>query len=296
MLTQLSGNESGLVYYSTMDEGQGQTIADATGGGNTGILGANTIVTINDPAWITYDPYNRDPRGDYLIPVTEHSLLFNNPDGTYTRKLKNGDEINFNAQGLQTSVVEKNGNTTNYEYDGQGKLISITDPVGLVTTLTYSGDKIASVTDPAGRITNFETDGSGNLTKITDPDGAFRLFTYDSNHRLTSQTSKRGFVTTYQYNFAGKNIGATRPDGSTVSMSPQWMVGLVDPSTGLGTQNNPAPAVLPSAVKAASTDGNGKTTPRYSTISVLSSIQPIHWAEGQFLPESGKQRYQNNRP
>jgi len=260
MSTQLSGSESGLVYYSKIDEGQGQSIADATGTGNTGTLGHNASVTTNDPVWITYDPYNRDTQGDYVIPVTEHSLLFKNPDGTYTRKLKNGDEVHFNALGLQTSVVEKNGNTTNYEYDGQGKLISITDPVGLVTTVTYSGEKIASVTDPAGRITNFETDGSGNLTKITDPDGSFRLFSYDSNHRLTSQTSKRGFVTTYQYNFAGKNIGAIRPDGSTVSMSPQWMVGLVDPSTGLGTQSNPAPAVLPADVKATSTDGNGKTT------------------------------------
>lgn len=260
MSTQLSGSENGLIYYSKIDEGQGQTIADATGTGNTGTLGANANVTVNDPIWITYFQYNRDLGGDYLIPANEYSLLFKNQDGTYTRKNKNGDEINFNQQGLQTSIVDRNGNTTNYEYNGQGKLISITDPVGLVTTLAYSGDKIASVTDPAGRTTTFEMDGSGNLTKITDPDGNFRLFSYDSNHRLTSQTSKRGFVTTYQYNFAGKNIGATRPDGSTVSMSPQWMVGLIDPSTGLGTQANPAPFVPPSAVKATYSDGNGKTT------------------------------------
>ena len=43
------------------------------------------------------------------------------------------------------------GNTTSYAYDGQGRLTTITDPVGLATTFAYSGDHLASVTDPARR-------------------------------------------------------------------------------------------------------------------------------------------------
>ncbi|MCH7633160.1 MAG: RHS repeat protein [Proteobacteria bacterium] len=46
-------------------------------------------------------------------------------------------------------MIDRNGNTTNYAYDGQGRLTTITDPMGLVTTLAYSGDRLASVTDPA---------------------------------------------------------------------------------------------------------------------------------------------------
>jgi Rhs family protein len=128
----------------------------------------------------------------------------------------------------------------------------------MVTTLTYTGGKLSSVADPAGRTTTFEHDETGNLVKITDPDGTFKQFSYDSNHRLISQTSKRGFVTTYQYNSAGRNIGAIRSDGSVATVSPQWMSALIDPSSGVGTQSNPAPLVRADQVAASYTDGNGK--------------------------------------
>ncbi|HWP91606.1 MAG TPA: LamG-like jellyroll fold domain-containing protein [Thermodesulfobacteriota bacterium] len=203
MSVQLTGNESGLVFYANFDEGQGQVLNDLTGG-NNGILGNKTLVSDNDPTWITYKPYNRDTDGDFITPPGDYSILFQNPDGTFTRKMKDGTVINFNAQGLQTSVVDRNGNTTTYQYDGQNRLTSITDPVGKITTLTYTGDKLSSVTDPAGRTTIFEHDGAGNLIKITDPDGTFRQFSYDSNHRMTSQTSKRGHITTYQKHTRGQ--------------------------------------------------------------------------------------------
>jgi len=277
MSTQLSGSESGLVYYTKMDEGTGQTFADSSGGGNNGTLGHNTSITSTDPAWITYEPYDRNTQGDYVIPVTEHSVLFKNPDGTHTRRLQHGEVIHYDAQGFQTSIVHRNGNTTNYEYDGQGRLLSITDPVGLTTNLSYAGDKISGVTDPAGRTTVFQVDGSGNLVRITDPDGTFRLFSYDSDHRLISQTSKRGFLTTYQYNFAGRITGATRPDNSTISIVPQWTVSLVDPASGLGTPSNPAPYVQSGQDKATYTDGNGKvTTAKFNDFGyIIESTDPM---------------------
>ena len=46
---------------------------------------------------------------------------------------------------------------------------------------------------------------------------------------LISQTSKRGFDTTYTYDFAGRNVLATRPDTSTNAVLPGETVGLVDP-------------------------------------------------------------------
>ena len=39
-----------------------------------------------------------------------------------------------------TSRVDRNDNTTSYAYDPQDKLTTITDPVGLVTTLAYGPD------------------------------------------------------------------------------------------------------------------------------------------------------------
>ncbi|MFQ5964050.1 MAG: MopE-related protein [Candidatus Scalinduaceae bacterium] len=190
-------------------------------------------------------------------PPGDFSTLEQNIDNTFTRTLKNGTKINFNASGLQTSIVDRNNNTTTFAYDANDNLTAITDPVGLVTTLTYTGDMLSSVTDPAGRVTTFEHDSEGNLTRITDPDGSNRQFSYDGRHHMTSQTSKRGFTTNYNFDFAGKFVSSNLPDGSTRQLGPTDTVGLIDPLSGLGTENNPAPVVRPDDGIATYTDGNG---------------------------------------
>ena len=49
----------------------------------------------------------------------DFSTLVKNSDATYTRSIKNGTQVNFNAQGLQTSLVDRNNNSTTYAYDGE---------------------------------------------------------------------------------------------------------------------------------------------------------------------------------
>ena len=46
----------------------------------------------------------------FTSPPRDFSTLIKHPDGTYTRTFKDGTRINFNAQGQQTSVVDRNGN------------------------------------------------------------------------------------------------------------------------------------------------------------------------------------------
>ncbi|MCG8434279.1 MAG: hypothetical protein MJA83_09640 [Gammaproteobacteria bacterium] len=167
--------------------------------------------------------------------------------------------MNFNADGLQTSVVDRNGNATTYAYNTESRLTSITDPADLVTTLVYTGGRLSSITDPASRVTAFEHDADGNLIKITDPDGTARQFTYDNRHLMVTQVSKRGFSTTYEYNFAGRTTKANRPDGSSVSLVPAQTIALVDTSSGQGGQNNPAPNVRPEDVLASFVDGRGNS-------------------------------------
>ena len=169
-LTQLTGNESGLVWYSPVDEGSGQVLNDLSISGiNAGLGCDGSDPDQCDPAWVTYPLSTATSVGEFSSPLGDFSRLIENADGTLTRIMKDGTEINFDAQGLQTSIVDRNGNTTTYSYDPNGLLISITDPVGMVTTLTYTGGKLSSITDPASRTTTFQHDGAGNLTKITDP-------------------------------------------------------------------------------------------------------------------------------
>lgn len=194
-------------------------------------------------------------------PEGEFSTMVINEDGTITRRMPDGVTSLFTSTGLHTSTTDRNGNRTTYQYDAQQRLISMTDPVGLVTTLTYgAGGKLAEIRDPAGRVTRFEHDAQGNLQRIIDPDSSARQFTYDARHRLLSQTSKRGFTTTYEYNFAGRHVKSNWPDTSTRRIASIEVVGLIDPASGLGTQNNPVPVVRPEAVVATFTDGNGNVT------------------------------------
>jgi|GEM_PF-1737301 len=197
---------------------------------------------------------------NFESPPGDFSTLVKNNDGTFTRTFKDGTRFEFDPQGRQSAVVDRNGNATSYTYDAAGRLTAITDPVGLVTTLAYSGDRLAAMTDPAGRTTTFEHDGDGRLVRITDPDGTSRLFGYDGRGRLVSQTSKRGFVTSYGYDFAGRNVSVQRPDGSSRLIQPAQTVGLLDPASGLGTVDDPAPVVRPDQVVASFTDGRGNTT------------------------------------
>lgn len=260
MSTQLNGDEPGLVLYTKMDSGQGQLIIDETINQNHGSLGSSQNPNIDDPAWVTYPISGQPQGGDFTSPLGDYSALFSNPDGTYTRVMKDRTEINYDAQGLQTSIVDRNGNTTTYAYDANGLLTSITDPVGMVTTLTYVAGKLSTVTDPAGRVTSFQHDGSGNLTQITDPDLTTRMFSYDSSHKLISQKSKRGFSSTYQYNFAGRNTSAVRPDGSSVLIQPSSIFTLPDVSIGLGSESNPSPVFRPNDAFTSFVDDDSNTT------------------------------------
>jgi len=199
-------------------------------------------------------------RAEFVSPPGDFSQLLKNVDGTFTRTLKDGTRIEFDDRGLQTALVDRNGNTTTYAYDTNGNLITITDPAGQVTNFTYSGGKLASITDPSSRTTSLSHDPRGDLVAIMDPDGTARGFAYDSHHRLVAQTSKRGYTTTYSYDAAGRFRRSVLPDGSSRELYPIATVGLFNSIAGLGSSQNPAPVVRPDEVSAIAVDGNSNVT------------------------------------
>ncbi|MBX3744935.1 MAG: VCBS repeat-containing protein [Verrucomicrobiae bacterium] len=201
----------------------------------------------------------RPDNNTFLSPPGDFAVLLKNGDGTFTRRLKNGTRFEFNAAGFQTAVVNRNGNTTAYAYEGE-KLIQMTDPVGLKTLLAYAANKLTTVTSSDGRVTRFEHDAAGNLVQITDPGGSSRQFGFDARSRMVSQTDPVGAVSRYAYNSAGQVMRAELADGSTRQFSPTAAAGLADPGTGLGSQANPLPTLLREDVAGATTDGNGNVT------------------------------------
>ncbi len=161
-----------------------------------------------------------------VSPPGDFSLLIKNPDGSYTRTLKDQTRYAFDTSRRLTSVTDRNGNRTSYEYNAAGRLGRITDPVGLQTTFVYAGNQLVSITDPASRVTNFTHDAAGNLTQVLDPDNTSRSWKYDSNHLQVGEVDKRGLVEQTFFDFAGRAKRSIRKDGTEIKIAPAEVRGL----------------------------------------------------------------------
>ena len=82
--------------------------------------------------------------------------------------------------------------TTINSYDANGRPLSITDPNGVQTTLSYNARGWLTSRQTSTETTTYQYDGVGQLTKITLPVGAFLSYTYDGAHRLTQITDQLG--------------------------------------------------------------------------------------------------------
>jgi len=189
-------------------------------------------------------------------PASDFTTIERQSDGAFIRFFNEGSQVHFDAEGLQTSSVDPNGNTTSFAYDGQQRLVSITDPAGKVTQLRYTGQRLSEIENPAGRITRFTHDATGNLTRITNPDESTREFSYDDHHLLTRQTDERGMVTEYTYDATGRLIMSRQPDGSERMLAASRTQALVaDPES--TSVDNPAPAVPAGDVESGFINGDG---------------------------------------
>lgn len=202
---------------------------------------------------------------DYKSPSGDYSTLKRNNDNTFTRTMKDGTVYNFDVNGLQTSMVDRNGNTTTYGYNGQNQLTTISVPasaaINFTTTLSYGADgKVDAITDPFGRTTQLHHDTNGDLIKITDPDLTERAFIYDNHHRIKTKIDKRDLETHYDYGFHGRNIQVNRPDNSTRKLIPVETLGLANLSAGVGTSQSPIPVIRPNEAVSTYFDGFDKMT------------------------------------
>lgn len=179
------------------------------------IGGTSNVVEVDAPVAPTEYPtpkiVNSSGTRIFVAPDGSFSTLTENADKSFVMTTKNGIKHNFNAAGLQTSTVDRNGNTTSYGYDGSLRLTSITDPMGLVTSFVYANNRVSTITDPSGRVTKLAYDG--NLTSITDPDSSVRYFGYNARHLMTAQTSSAA---------TSRNTSTTSLDACQITLA-RWL-------------------------------------------------------------------------
>ncbi|MBO5623217.1 MAG: hypothetical protein J5959_16490, partial [Butyrivibrio sp.] len=119
------------------------------------------------------------------------------------------------TEGNLYSVTDPEGNKTRYDYE-DGKVVSIRDAAGGITSLTYDENgNINTITDKAGVTTTYECDSLGRVLATIDALGNRTEYTLDSSDNITSVTDPLGNRTSYTYNSAGLLTQLTNPDGTT---------------------------------------------------------------------------------
>lgn len=114
----------------------------------------------------------------------------------------------YDGQGNISSVTNAAGHQTVLSnYDANGHVGRITDPNGLVTTLTYNSRGWLASRTVGNETTTYTYDGVGQLTRVTQPDGAAVNYTYSDAHHLTGITDDAGNSIVYALDLLGNRIG-----------------------------------------------------------------------------------------
>jgi len=105
-----------------------------------------------------------------------------------------------------SSVADMDGNTLSIGHNADTTISFVKDCTGRTLTYNYSGGLLYSVTDPLGRIFAMFYTGS-DLTQVNTPilGGNYYALTvigYDGNHNINSLKSTRGFASTFGYDTA----------------------------------------------------------------------------------------------
>jgi len=139
--------------------------------------------------------------GDRLVRRGDGAIeTFEKRDGTDAYEASHGRIFNIlSKDGDEYVYLTKQ--QTRYRFDADGKLVSITDPNGNATLLSYLDDLLDSVADTRNRTASFEHNENKLLTGVTYASHSIE-FAYDSDDNLISFQDPDGNTTQFTYNDA----------------------------------------------------------------------------------------------
>jgi RHS repeat-associated protein len=170
--------------------------------------------------------YSYDQAGELAVmtgpPVDTQSYAAQTPAST-----RPVTQYGYDTFGDQAQVEDPDDNVTTTAYDGDGRVVSATQPsytppgssaaITAATKYAYDGNgNLSSVTDPEGNVTSYAYDALGDVISVTDPQltgqsapGVWN-YTYDSDGEQLSATSPTGAQTQATYDNFGDEATSTQ--------------------------------------------------------------------------------------
>ena len=190
---------------------------------NNGVIGEKKTVTGNPIELTVFDALGREVR---------HTQTLFNGDTKSIIKVYDpyGNFLKISAPYIGDSPSK----WSTYQYDQYGRKVSYTDPVGRITSYSYSGNKttinkngisttseinsqgkLISVTDEGGTI-SYTLAADGQPVSVKAPGDIVTTFTYDRYRRQLSMNDPSHGISYTAYNAAGQIASETDATGKTV--------------------------------------------------------------------------------
>jgi RHS repeat-associated protein len=197
--------------FSNNSFGGAGTITDALGNQTRQTFDADRNVTqvVNARGFFSRSTYDggghRLTRTDYLNPYpdtsqsAQRSWAYDGNGNVLSAADPLGTESwTYDANNQPLTRTDKLGHSTTYSYDGQGRLLTVTDRNGVTA------------------VTNTYAAATGRLTATADALGEITMFAWDNRGRQTQVTGPTGNMTAYSYDLMDRVITTTFPDRTTV--------------------------------------------------------------------------------
>ncbi|MCU7921043.1 MAG: hypothetical protein KZQ95_22190 [Candidatus Thiodiazotropha sp. (ex Epidulcina cf. delphinae)] len=128
--------------------------------------------------------------------------------------LSSADDVtrfSYDSQGNLNTITNALGHVTRItRHDPSGRPLTLVDPNGLTTTLSYDArGRLSQQTLSDGttsRTTLYAYDAVGNLIQVTQPDGGFLSYAYDEAHRLIAIQDNQGNRIDYTLDAMGNRL------------------------------------------------------------------------------------------
>ncbi|UJP06215.1 MAG: DUF6531 domain-containing protein [Nitrosomonas sp.] len=109
-------------------------------------------------------------------------------------------QYQYDAQGNLTQIADPLLHATNFQFDARNRLKNTTDAANGVTQQAFDVlDRITQVSDPGNIATTYSTNGFGEVTQETSADRGAIAYTYDSAGNVKTVTDARGVKHTYTW-------------------------------------------------------------------------------------------------